>query len=70
MKAVRWDEDNLGMTFEMSEIPERLVEQAEALRENLVETAAEADDELMERYLEDGERSKQMTFVAASASER
>ena len=54
MKAVRWDEDNLGMTFEMSEIPERLVEQAEALRENLVETAAEADDELMERYLETG----------------
>ena len=54
MKAVRWDEDNLGMTFEMSEIPALLVEQAEALRENLVETAAEADDELMERYLETG----------------
>ena len=54
MKAVRWDEDNLGMTFEMSEIPALLVEQAEALRETLVETAAEADDELMERYLETG----------------
>ena len=54
MKAVRWDEDDLGMTFEMSEIPALLVEQAEALRENLVETAAEADDELMERYLETG----------------
>ena len=54
MKAVRWDEDNLGMTFEMSEIPALLIEQAEALRETLVETAAEADDELMERYLETG----------------
>ena len=54
MKAVRWDEDDLGMTFEMSEIPALLVEEAEALRETLVETAAEADDELMERYLETG----------------
>ena len=54
MKAVHWDEDNLGMTFKMSDIPAHLLEQAEALRETLVETAAEADDELMERYLEAG----------------
>ena len=54
MKAVHWDEDNLGMTFQMSDIPAHLLEQAEALRETLVETAAEADDELMERYLEAG----------------
>ncbi|MDS4021226.1 MAG: elongation factor G [Candidatus Competibacter sp.] len=52
MQAVCWDEDSLGMKFEYADIPADLREDCEAWREKMVEAAAEASDELMEKYLE------------------
>ncbi|KJZ08470.1 elongation factor G [Marinomonas sp. S3726] len=57
MKAIMWNEDDQGMTFEYEEIPAGLLDTAEEWREKLVEAAAEANDELMDRYLEEGELS-------------
>jgi len=51
MKALYWDEDK-GLTFEEKDIPEALTATAEKYRENLIEAAAEANDELTEKYLE------------------
>lgn len=57
MKAIYWNEEDLGLTFNEEDIPEELLSQAEEYREKLVEAAAESNDELMEKYLEDGELS-------------
>ena len=57
MKAIYWDEETRGTKFEERDIPEHLQEKCNELREQLLETAAEANDELMEKYLEDGELS-------------
>ncbi|CAM4207902.1 elongation factor G [Comamonas aquatilis] len=54
MKAIIWDEASQGMKFEYQEIPAELVETANKWRENLVEAAAEASEELMNKYLEEG----------------
>ncbi|WP_054031790.1 elongation factor G [Desulfatitalea tepidiphila] len=51
MKAVVWDDDSLGATFQDEEIPEGYLEEARRYREMLLETVAEVDDELMEAYL-------------------
>ncbi|WP_461481887.1 elongation factor G [Porticoccus sp.] len=58
MKAILWNEADQGMTFEYAEIPEDLVDQCEEMREFMVEAAAEANEELMDKYLEDGELSE------------
>jgi elongation factor G len=55
MKAINWNEADQGTTFNYEDIPAHLVERAEALHEELVEAAAEANDELMDKYLEEGE---------------
>ena len=55
MKAIYWDETNMGVTFDEREIPAEMVAEANKYRELLVEAAAEANDELMERYLEEGD---------------
>jgi elongation factor G len=52
MKAISWSEADQGMTFEYSEIPADLLDECEALREQMVEAAAEATEELMNKYLE------------------
>ena len=52
MQAVNWDEDSLGMKFEYVDIPADLQDECAAWREKMVEAAAEASDELMEKYLE------------------
>ncbi len=52
MQAICWDEDSLGMKFEYGAIPANLQADCEAWREKRVEAAAEASDELMEKYLE------------------
>ncbi|MBE9504766.1 MAG: elongation factor G [Proteobacteria bacterium] len=59
MKAIVYDEASLGMTFTECEIPDELKAQAEDYREKLVEAVAEADDDLMEKYLEGGEVSQE-----------
>ena len=51
-KAIIWNEDDMGMTFEYQDIPAELADEAAEMRELMIEAAAEADDELMEKYLE------------------
>lgn len=51
MKAILWNENDQGTTFEYAEIPADMVEDCQAWHENLVEAAAEANDEYMEKYL-------------------
>ena len=55
MKTITWNEADKGSTFEYTDIPEELVSKCEALREDLVEAAAEANEELMEKYLDSGD---------------
>ena len=57
MKAIYWDEDNMGTSFELRDIPDNLKADAESYREQMIEAAAEANDELMEKFFEDGELS-------------
>lgn len=59
MKAIYWDEDKMGTTFEYKDIPADLVELATEWREKMVENAAEANEELMDKYLEDGDLSEE-----------
>ena len=50
MKAIKWDDDNQGTTFEYVDVPAELQEQAEKYRQELVEAAAEADEALMDKF--------------------
>jgi elongation factor G len=59
MKAIYWDDASQGMKFDYRDIPAELQAQAEEWREKLVETAAEATEELMNKYLEEGELSEE-----------
>ena len=54
MRSVIWSADDLGASFEIGEIPAELAEQAQAEHERLVETVAEADEELTNKFLENG----------------
>jgi elongation factor G len=58
MKAILWDEASQGMKFEYAEVPAELLDTCNEWREKLVETAAEASEELMNKYLEEGELSE------------
>merc|ERR1712232_707529 len=55
MKAINWNSEDQGMTFNYEEIPAELQELAEEWRAELLESAAEASEELMDKYLEEGE---------------
>jgi elongation factor G len=55
MKAIYWNEEDMGTTFEEKDIPEDLVELCNKYREQMVEAAAEATEELMDKYLNDGD---------------
>jgi elongation factor G len=59
MKAIIWDEASQGMKFTYEEIPANLVEVAKEWREKMVEAAAEASEELMNKYLEEGDLSEE-----------
>src|SRR5690554_976992 len=54
-RGIVWNEEDLGMTFEVVDIPEDLIEEAKEYREKLLEAVAEFDDTLMEKYFEDSE---------------
>ena len=58
-KAIIWNESDRGTTFEYAPIPEDLIDQCDEMREYLVESAAEANDELTELYLETGQLSEE-----------
>ena len=55
MKAIFWNEDDMGMTYEERDIPENIQARCDELREQMMESAAEGSEELMEKYLESGE---------------
>ncbi|HEX9877956.1 MAG TPA: elongation factor G [Gammaproteobacteria bacterium] len=57
MKAIEWDDETQGMSFEEKEIPESLRAQAKESRDKLIEAAAESDEKLLDKYLESGELS-------------
>ncbi len=57
MKAIMWNEEDQGMTYELEDIPADMQDQADEFHEQLVEAAAEANDDLMEKYLEEGDLS-------------
>ncbi|SDA17536.1 translation elongation factor 2 (EF-2/EF-G) [Nitrosospira sp. Nsp18] len=57
MKGIYWDDASQGLKFEERDIPADLLENAKQWREKMVETAAEANEELMNKYLEEGDLS-------------
>ena len=59
MKAIIWDVASQGMKFEYAEIPADLVDIADEWRSNMVEAAAESSEELMDKYLDEGELSRE-----------
>jgi len=58
MKAIYWDEASQGMKFDYRDIPADLKAECDKWRENMVEAAAEANEELMNKYLEEGDLSE------------
>ncbi len=59
MRAIYWDVENMGTTYEARDIPAELADEAAKAREFMVESAAEASEELMNKYLEEGELSEE-----------
>ena len=57
MKAIYWDDSTQGMKFEAKDVPADMMDEAKAWREKMVESAAEASEELMNKYLESGDLS-------------
>ena len=58
-KAIIWNEDDMGMTFEYEDIPADLEDKVAEMREYMVEAAAEANEELMTKYLDEGELTEE-----------
>ena len=63
MKAIRWNEADQGATFEYEDIPADMQDLADEWRETLLEAAAEANEELMDKYLESGTLSEEELMV-------
>jgi elongation factor G len=55
MQAIYWESENMGINYEAREIPADMIDECTQWRENLLEAAAEANEELMDKYLEDGD---------------
>jgi len=58
-KAILWNEEDMGMTYEYGEIPAEIADDVAEMREYMMEAAAEATEELMEKYLEEGELTEE-----------
>ena len=67
MKAITWDEESKGTKFEISDIPNELSDDAKKYREELLETAAEANEKLMDEYLNKGELSEEQIIEGIRA---
>jgi len=63
MRAIIWDEASQGMKFEYKEIPAELVASAKEWRAKMVETAAEASEDLMNQYLENGDLTEEQVIL-------
>ena len=65
MKAYQWDEEDQGATYEEIPIPEEMADEVETYRTNLLETVAEMDEQLMEKYFADSDSITREELVAA-----
>ena len=63
MKAIFWNEEDMGTTFEEKEVPEDLKEICDKYREEMIEAAAEANEELMDKYLNEGDLSSEDIYA-------
>ena len=59
MKAIYWSDQDMGTTFTLEDVPETLIKEAQKWRENMLESAAEANEVLMDKYLENGDLSEE-----------
>ena len=59
MKAIYWSDQDMGTTFTLEDVPETLIKEAQKWRENMIESAAEANEVLMDKYLENGDLSEE-----------
>ena len=59
MKAINWSDEDLGVTYKEEDIPDDIIDICQDLREKLIEAAAEANEDLLEKYLENGELSQE-----------
>ena len=59
MKAIYWNEADMGTTYEVQDVPDEYQAECQQWRENLIEAAAEASEDIMDKYLETGELSEQ-----------
>ncbi|WP_116963881.1 elongation factor G [Fastidiosibacter lacustris] len=64
MKAIMWNEEDKGLTYTLEEIPQELYAHAEELRQEMIEAAAEANEELMNKYLEGEELTEEEIHAA------
>ena len=67
MKAINWSDQDLGVTYKEEDIPDDLMDICQDLREKMVEAAAEANEDLLEKYLEDGELSQEEIIAGIRA---
>jgi len=59
MKSILWNEDDNGVTFHYGDIPDELLELSTEWREKMVEAAAESSEELMNKYLDEGDLTEE-----------
>ena len=59
MKAINWSDEDLGVTYKEEDIPDDIMDICQDLREKLIEAAAEANEDLLEKYLENGDLSQE-----------
>ncbi len=67
MKAIIWDQDNMGTTYVEEPVPDSMLALCQEWREKMVEAAAEANDELMEKYLDEGTLSEDEIYQGLRA---
>jgi len=68
MRAVYWDTEKMGTSYEARDIPAELADEAQAAHEFMIEAAAEASEELMEKYLEGGELTEEEVIAGLRTS--
>ena len=64
MKAILWNDESMGAEYDIEEIPENLLDEAQEWRDKMLECAANYDDDLMEKYLEGQEISEEQIIAA------
>ena len=67
MRAIVWNEENQGMSYEARDVPDSMRDECQRWRERLIEAAAEASDELTERYLDSGSLDEQSIYQGLRA---